>query len=301
VEQQLARPLGLEVHAAASGVIELFEQTLKNEAVGQILGKGYAPADYTLLCYGGGGPLHVAGYTEGVDYAEVLMPAWAAGFSAFGCACADFDYRYDQTIDLPLMPTFGEQERAAIGTMITSAWQRLEDRAADEFAKSAIGRERVRFTHAVRMQYYGQLNDIEFPSPHATLEQASQVDELIATFEDAYAKVYASSARSPEFGYLVTHAIVHGSVEVEKPALPQLAEVEGSPPLKDRRPVHWGGSSGERFVESDIFQLEQIEAGNSIRGPAIVEHAATTFAIPPGRVARLDGHQIFHLSASKEV
>jgi N-methylhydantoinase A/oxoprolinase/acetone carboxylase beta subunit len=301
VMRQLARPLGLDVDEAAAGVIELFEQTLKNEAVGQILGKGYSPADYTLLCYGGGGPLHVAGYTEGADYANVLMPAWAAGFSAFGCACADFDYRYDQTIDLPLMPTFGEPERAGIGMMITGAWQALEDRAVREFAKSGIERERVRFTHAVRMQYYGQLNDIEFTSPHPILEQAAQVDQLIAAFEDAYAKVYASSARSPEFGYLVTHAITHGSVDVEKPALPQLEAQAGSPPLKDTRAVHWGRESDGRFVETDIFQLEQIAAGNTIHGPAIVEHAATTFAIPPGRAARLDGHQIFHLSASGEL
>jgi acetone carboxylase beta subunit len=300
VEQQLARPLGLGVEEAAAGVIELFEQTLKNEAVGQILGKGYSPADYTLLCYGGGGPLHVAGYTDGVDYAEVLMPAWAAGFSAFGCACADFDYRYDQTIDLPLMPVFGEAERAGIGTMITAAWQGLEDRAAREFAKSGIAREQIRFTHAVRMQYYGQLNDIEFRSPHAALEQAAQVDDLIASFEDAYAKMYASSARSPEFGYLVTHAIVHGTVEVEKPALPQLEEVGSAPPLKDRRRVHWGRSSDGRFVETDIFQLEDLAAGSSIGGPAIVEHSATTFAIPPGRVARLDGHHIFHLRSDEE-
>ena len=85
-------------------MIELFEQTLKNEAVGRILGKGYSPADYALLCYGGGGPLHVAGYTAGVAYRDVLVPAWAAGFSAFGCACADFEYRYDQTIDMPILP-----------------------------------------------------------------------------------------------------------------------------------------------------------------------------------------------------
>jgi acetone carboxylase, beta subunit len=301
VSRQLARPLGLDVEDAAAGAIELFEQTLKNEAVGQILGKGYSPADYTLLCYGGGGPLHVAGYTEGVDYAEVLMPAWAAGFSAFGCACADFDYRYDQTIDLPLMPTFGEPERAGIGMMITAAWRILEDRAVAEFAKSGIERERVRFTHAVRMQYYGQLNDIEFASPHPSLDQAAQVDELIAAFEDAYAKVYASSARSPEFGYLVTHAIAHGTVDVEKPALPQLEAQRGSPPLKGRRPVHWGRDSDGRFLETDIFQLEQIAAGNSVQGPAIVEHSATTFAIPPGRAAHLDGHQIFHLSVREEL
>jgi acetone carboxylase beta subunit len=296
IERQIARPLGLEVDAAAAGVIELFEQTLKNEAVGRILGKGYSAADYTLLCYGGGGPLHVAGYTEDITYAEVLVPAWAAGFSAFGCACADFDYRYDQTVDMPLLPSFGEAERAGIGGMITGAWIGLQDRVAQEFVKSGIDRESIRFTHAVRMQYYGQLNDIEFVSPHAALSEAAEVDDLIATFEDAYAKMYASSARSPEFGYLVTHVIVHGTVDVEKPALPQLPEQPGKPPVKASRPVHWGRASGDSYVETEIFQLESIQAGNSIDGPAIVEHSATTFAIPPGRRARLDEHHIFHLT-----
>ncbi len=296
IERQIAGPLGLEVDAAAAGVIELFEQTLKNEAVGRILGKGYSPADYTLLCYGGGGPLHVAGYTEDVTYKEVLVPAWAAGFSAFGCACADFDYRYDQTVDMPLLPMFGEPEKAGIGGMITAAWVGLQDRVAGEFAKSGIDRDSIRFTHAVRMQYYGQLNDIEFVSPHAALQDASQVNDLIDTFEEAYAKMYASSARSPEFGYLVTHVIVHGTVAVEKPALPQLPEEPGRAPLKATRAVHWGRASRDEFVETEIFQLESVKAGNSIDGPAIIEHSATTFAIPPGRRATLDGHHIFHLT-----
>ena len=124
-------------------MIELFEQTLRNEAVGRVLGKGYSPADYTLLCYGGGGPLHVAGYTEGVAYRDVLVPAWAAGFSAYGCACADFEYRYDQTIDYPIEPAQDELEKAGIAIMITGAWLGLQDRVADEFAKSGIDREAI--------------------------------------------------------------------------------------------------------------------------------------------------------------
>ncbi len=220
VKRQVADPLGLGVEDAAAGVIELFEQTLRNEAVGRILGKGYSPADYALLCYGGGGPLHVAGYTEGVAYRDVLVPAWAAGFSAYGCACADFEYRYDQTVDMPILPTADEMEKAGIGFMVTGAWQGLEERVAAEFGKSGIERDRIAFSHSVRMQYYGQLNDIEIVSPHAEMEEGEHVDDLIAAFEDAYSKVYARSARSPELGYLITQAIVHGSVDVEKPALP---------------------------------------------------------------------------------
>jgi acetone carboxylase beta subunit len=293
VERQLAEPLGLEVDDAAAGVVGLFEQTLKNEAIGRILGKGYSPADYALLCYGGGGPLHVGGYTEGVAYRDVLVPAWAAGFSAYGCACADFEYRYDQTIDMPILPGQDELEKAGIAVMITGGWLGLDDKVADEFAKSGIERDAITFTHAVRMQYYGQLNDIEIVSPHAELEDDAQLDDLIDEFERAYGKVYARSARSPELGYLVTQAIVHGSVEVEKPALPDFREREGRPPSKGVRRVRWGND----HADTDIYELDQVEAGNSITGPAIVESVATTFAVPPGRAARLDRHQIFHLSA----
>ncbi|HEV7460976.1 MAG TPA: hydantoinase/oxoprolinase family protein, partial [Solirubrobacteraceae bacterium] len=275
------------------GVIELFEQTLRNEAVGRILGKGYSPADYALLCYGGGGPLHVAGYTEGVAYRDVLIPAWAAGFSAYGCACADFEYRYDQTIDMPILPTADEMEKAGIGFMVTGAWQGLEERVAAEFAKSGIERDRIRFAHSARMQYYGQLNDIEIESPHMEMEEAEHVDALIDAFEEAYSKVYARSARSPELGYLITQAIVHGSVEVEKPALPELEEVSGQPQVSATRTVRW--RDGE--AETSIIRLEDVVAGHEIPGPAIVEHSATTFAIPPGRAARLDAHGIFHMTS----
>jgi acetone carboxylase beta subunit len=296
VERQVAEPLGLAVEDAALGVIELFEQTLRNEAVGRILGKGYSPADYALLCYGGGGPLHVAGYTEGVPYRKVLVPAWAAGFSAYGCACADFEYRYDQTIDMPIQPTADEMEKAGVGVMLTGAWLALEERVAEEFGKSGIERGGIRFTHAVRMQYFGQLNDIEIVSPHAEIEEGAQLDQLIAVFEDAYAKVYARSARSPELGYLITQAIVMGSVEVEKPALPEMEERSGEPPVSSTRRVRWQGGD----AATSIVRLEDVEAGHEIEGPAIVEHVATTFAVPPGRSARLDRHGIFHLSAGAD-
>jgi N-methylhydantoinase A/oxoprolinase/acetone carboxylase beta subunit len=180
--------------------------------------------------------------------------------------------------------------------MVAAAWRGLEEKVADEFAKSGVGRERIGFQHAVRMQYYGQLNDIEIVSPHPELAEAGQVDALIATFDDAYGKVYARSARSPELGFLITHAIVTGSVPVETPALPDQDPVEGAPPEKDRRPVHWG----EGPAETAIHELAEVRTGHEIAGPAIVESVATTFAIPPGRSARLDRHQIFHLSASEE-
>jgi N-methylhydantoinase A/acetone carboxylase beta subunit len=297
VEEQIAGPLGLSPEEAAAGIVELFDETLKYEAVAQVLGKGYSPVDYTLLCYGGGGPLHVAGYTADVPYREVLVPAWAAGFSAFGCACGDYAYRYDLTIDMPIEPTMGDDEKAGLAIYIDGGWQMLRERVSAEFAKSGIGEDQIEFRHYVRMQYLGQLNDLEIQSPHQELYEGSQVDDLIAAFEEAYGKLYARSARSPELGYLVTNVIVTGSVAVEKPALPneEVTDHGSRVTEKARRPVWWHGG----WTETTIYEQDDLLAGCVIDGPAIVESPADTFAIPPGRKATLDGHRIWHLEVSE--
>ena len=296
IDEQIARPLGLSVEQAAAGILELFDETLQYEAAGQILGKGYSPVDYALFCYGGGGPLHVAGYTNRTPYRDVLVPAWAAGFSAFGCACADLEYRYDLTIDLPIPPRAPADAKQAAAGAIQQAWDGLRQRVAAEFAKSGKSADEVTFRRFVRMQYYGQLNDIEIYSPAQGLEDAGDVDSLIDAFEDAYGKMYARSAKSPELGYLVTYAIVTGAVEVEKPSLPLEGLAGPEPPAaKATRPVWWRAE----WVGTPIFEQSDVRAGNVIAGPAIVESPADTLAVPPGRRARLDQHLIFHLETEE--
>jgi N-methylhydantoinase A/acetone carboxylase beta subunit len=291
VKRQVADPLGLGVEEAAAGVIELFETSLRNEAVGRILGKGYSPADYTLLCYGGGGPLHVAGYTSGVPYQQVLVPEWAAGFSAFGCACADFEYRFDRQVDLPLLPTAPDEEKVQMGGILTQAWRSLEDRVRDEFAKSGHAAADVAFTHMVRMQYYGQLVDIEVDAPKPAIESIEDIRDLIDTFETTYTRMYARAASSPELGYLVAQAIVKGSVPIEQPTLPVMARESGSPPVKETREVWWS----DGYATTDVYEMDAVRNGHTIEGPAVLEAESTTFPIPPDRRAWLDEHGIFHL------
>jgi acetone carboxylase beta subunit len=291
VKRQIADPLRLGVEQAAAGTIELFEAQLRNEAVGRILAKGYSPADFTLLCYGGGGPLHVAGYTEGIPYQQVLIPEWAAGFSAFGCACAEFEYRFDRQVDLPLLPTQSDEERAQMVQLVSQTWRALEERVRGEFQKSGEDPDKVRFTHMVRMQYYGQLVDIEVDAPRGDLSTAEDAQALCDAFEATYQRMYARAASSPELGYLVAQAIVKGSTPVEQPQLPVLKSEQGTPPVKETRQVWWT----DGYVETAIYEMTDVRPGHGLEGPAILEAESTTFPIPPNRKARLDERGIFHL------
>ena len=213
------------------------------------------------------------------------------GFSAFGCACAEFEYRFDRQVDLPLMPTQSDEERAQMVQLVTQTWRTLEERVRAEFAKSGEDAGSVRFTHMVRMQYYGQLVDIEVDSPKAELATAEDAQALCDAFERTYTRMYARSASSPELGYLVAQAIVKGSVPVEQPKLPTLPSAEGTPPVKETRPVWWT----DGWVDTAIHEMDDVRPGHTLEGPAILEAESTTFPIPPDRRARLDQHGIFHL------
>lgn len=297
LKEQIADPLDIDVYRAADGVLELFEDNLKSALLGQILGKGYGVESFTLLSYGGGGPLHVGGYSDGLAFDDILVPSWAPGFSAFGCACGEYEYRFDRTLDLPLLPHQDAGHRDQIAAAITTTWQALREQIEAEFAKSGVAKEAIRFKPGVRMLYYGQLNPLEIFSPVQTLNSGLDLDHLTVAFEELYSRMYGLAARTPQFGYLITGAIMSGSVESEKPQLPE--EVEGNPAidstaLKGRRQVYWRG----KWYEANIINLDMIKAGNIVKGPAVVEAPASTMVVAPGRTARLDKRRIFHMSVN---
>ncbi|HYG06476.1 MAG TPA: hydantoinase/oxoprolinase family protein [Stenotrophomonas sp.] len=294
VKQQLADPLGLSVEDAAAGVIELLDSELRDYLRAMISGKGYSPASFVCFSYGGAGPVHSYGYTEGLGFEDVIVPAWAAGFSAFGCAAADFEYRYDKSLDINLAPDASAAEREASAATLQQAWDELTANVLEEFRRNGYEDAAVRLQPGYRMQYRGQLNDLEIDSP---LPQIATQDDWLAlqqAFNDTYGRVYAESARSPELGYSVTGAIMRGSVPITKPKIP----VE---PLGDVQPAAEAAIGTRRFyrkrhwVDARLYRMEALRPGNHIVGPAVIESDATTFVVPEGFETHLDGHRLFHL------
>jgi acetone carboxylase, beta subunit len=294
VKTQIADPLGLSVEDAAYGVIDLLESQLRNYLESMILGKGYSPSQYVCFSYGGGGPLHTAGYTKGLGFEDVLVPAWAAGFSAFGCGAADFEYRYDKTLDINVDDGASEEIKLKAGKELQEAWNELMEKVAAEFEKNQFSRNDVDFRLYFRMQYQGQLNDLEIEAPIEAFRNLNDWNELVEAFEDSYTRVYAKAAKSPELGYSITGAIVRGIVEVAKPKIPEEPLTGETPPQEaflGKRNVYWKGE----WIEADIWEMEKLKPGNKIRAFSIIESPATTFVVPPGFETYLDQHRIFHL------
>lgn len=299
IKEQVADPLGLSVEDAAFGVIQLLESQLRNYLESMILGKGYSPSQYVCFSYGGGGPLHTAGYTSGLGFEDVLIPAWAAGFSAFGCGAADFEYRYDKTLDINVAEKAEDSDIILAGNELQAAWDELKIKVTEEFKKNDYKPEDVDFRLLYRMQYQGQLNDLEIEAPISAFKSVDDWQNLIETFEETYSRVYAKAALSPELGYSITGAIVRGVVDVAKPQIPEEAIYGETPPADafiEFRNIYWDGE----YIQAKIYEMEKLMPGNKVSGFAIFESTATTLVVPVGFEAYLDEHRIFHLKEIKE-
>jgi N-methylhydantoinase A/oxoprolinase/acetone carboxylase beta subunit len=277
-------------------VLDIVERDMSNELRGLILGLGYSPENYTLASYGGGGPLHAAGYTRNLDFQDVIIPQWAAAFSAFGCACADAAYRYDQQIDAILQPDFSND--AMVAAEIQGTLDDLEEQAVTAFERDGVDAEDVAFQPALRIQYLGMLDDLEVAIDDDLLAGGFGGEDLRAVidrYEEKFDQVFQRAAKSPENGYQITMAIGVGVGPSAKPDIPEeplQAPTPDESAHKGERDIYWDGD----WHAADLWQMRDLDPGNRIDGGAVIEAPATTILVPPGFEAELDENRIYHLS-----
>lgn len=298
IKEQIADPLGISVEDAAAGVIELLDLELKEYLRSNISAKGYSPSDFACFSYGGAGPVHTYGYTEGLGFKDVVVPAWAAGFSAFGCACADFEYRYDKSVDIAIPQYSSDESKIEACKIIQDAWDELTLKVIEEFKINGFSEKDVILRPGYRMQYMGQLNDLEITSPVSKAASVADWEEIVKEYEKTYARVYSESACSPELGFSVTGVIMRGVVATQKPVIPVEKEHGATPPKEAKVGIR-KFYRHKKWVDADVWHMEKLLPGNEVIGPAIVEADSTTFVIPKGFATRLDKHRLFHLKEIK--
>jgi N-methylhydantoinase A len=294
LEERLARPLGLSLYDACDGVHELLHSQMKDLLYSMLLSRGYTPADYTLLVYGGGGPLHMWGITEDVRFEAVATVPWAAAFSAYGNASADYSHRYHTGISLHIPPARDATTLETIAATLNTVWAELETKAKAEFAAVGMTDERIRYRHGFYARYMGALESTEVTLPFGRIEGADDLRRLIDAFDTQYERIYTKGAKSPEAGYFLNELVIEAVADKVKPVVPTFELRPGEP---DRR--WYKGARGlyykKGWREFDVWEMAGLHAGVHLEGPAIVEDPMTTLVVPPGKTVDLDQHRIIWL------
>ncbi len=302
IEEQLSEPLKTDPYITARGALDLIEINMKNHLNGMIQGLGFRPENYSLMSFGGGGPLHVAGYSRGLNFQEILIPEWAPAFSAFGCACAEHSYRHEKTMDLIMPPSGGMN--TFVASMLNSTWSELKANIVKEFEKESRDISEIEFRASLRMQYLGMFDDLEVQSPSEELSinhvpdlgryDSKDLIEITRRYNDLFEEIFQRGTSSPELGYHITKAIGTGVFPVPKPKLPD-QDLSGERPndeaSKGNRDIFWDKS----WYNASLWEMSLLKPGNVVNGPAVIEAPATTLVVPPNYRVKLDKHRIFHM------
>lgn len=287
LQQQCARVLDVDPYYLAEGVLQLISSTLREHLRTTLSVRGFSPADYHLLSYGGAGPLLVALYAEDLPFRGVATVPWAAGFSAFGAAAVDLIHRYEKstTIFIP----FGADAtwKLAMGQRVNAVWDELEQQARDDFTAEGLPAERAAYRPLAYVRYGAQMEDLEIRSPVERIRDAADMDRLLAAFEQHYERIYAGVAKHERAGFQILELGLEAAIPKVKPQLVR-RPLQGKQPTaaahKGTRRIYYRG----QWQEAALYDMDALQPGNEVAGTAVLEAPATTYFVPPGRRVSMD-------------
>lgn len=284
---QMADPLGLSLQEVAEGIRNIADTKMRDAIAGLIAARGYELSDYHLLAFGGAGPLHVAGYTQGLTLKGTMIFPYSSVFSAFGAASSDFEHHYNRSVNVVVPPTCTEDDIQEFGPRLTKQWAEMRIQAVEQMSREGFSAGDLRFQHLAMVRYGRQLNDLIITSPVEKIASPADWNALVDAFESMYERIYARAAKYPQAGYEIFEI---GFVATASKIRPNIRkEPLGSPgPSGDaEKPARDAWFNG-RPHRSRVFELAGLKPGNKILGPAIIEDPTTTVVVPPDRGVRVD-------------
>ncbi len=263
-------------HAGGGDVVELASAAL-GIAIAKMAGavrevsvhRGFDPRDFTLLGFGGAGPMHAMPVAEELGITRVMVPRFPGHLSALGQMLADL--RRD-AVDA----WGGRVSELSVHDLRTRAEAMREDGAA---MLEADGVERGRHRHAFTLdvRHVGQSFTLPIPWSPADPDWTP----LRAAFDARHEETFGYADPDNDIEIVNVRLVSIGGVD--QPAL-DFAPRGGGDPVVERRPVWFG-----EWRDTDVIDRESLPVGSRIEGPAIVEEAGGTTVAPPGWTIEVDG------------
>ncbi|MFQ5898636.1 MAG: hydantoinase/oxoprolinase family protein [Candidatus Methylomirabilia bacterium] len=275
ITEKIALPLGVDTIAAASGIIRIANAKMERALRVSSAERGYDPREFTLVAFGGAGPVHAGALAKAVGFPWVLVPEAPGVFSALGLLVADIRHDFVRSY-------VARADRVAPATLAAICAE-LEAVGSDALRDDGIDPERWMLQRTADLRYLGQAYEVNVPVPAGILDAAA-VAEVVGRFHAEHQRLYAHSASGDPVEFVSLRIAAVGPVV--PPALRQRPARPVAAPT-GRRPVFFEESGA--FVDCRIYDRATLGPGVTLTGPAIVEQMDSTTVVHPGQVATVDG------------
>jgi N-methylhydantoinase A len=273
----LGPPLGLGAMAAAQGIISVVTANMARAIRVISVQRGHDPRDYTLVAFGGAGPLHAARLARELEIRRILVPLSPGILCATGLLLTDLRADFAATRLTTLGP-------GAVAPM-TAAFAALSTQAAAWFAAEGIGAADSRVTRTVDMRYAGQNYELPIALPEGGIGSVT-LDALAEGFAAAHRRMYGFVAEDDPVQLVTFRVEAAGLVPKADFAAHEDAGADASAAISGHRDV-WLPEAGGSVV-CPVYDREMLRAGHRFIGPAVVEQMDATTLVLPGMAAMVD-------------
>jgi len=265
MKKKIADPLGITVEEAAMGINQVVTENMATATRIHIAERGKDPRRFSLMAFGGAGPIHAFRIAEILRIKTIICPPAAGTASALGLLVTpialDFARSYVSRLD------------SLEWNHVNTIYEEMEAEALSSLMESGASREEIIFERTADMRYVGQFYEIPSAIPNGILE-SRHVSKITETFYQTYEKA---------FGRYMTDAPIQGLtwrlraqcpapiVEVKFAEKQDKTETEA---LKGKRKAYF--PEQKQFVECPVYERYRIKSGTTLKGPVILEEREST-------------------------
>lgn len=287
IKEKVADPLGLSVVEAAGVIRTLVDEQMASAIKREVHMRGYYPEDFVLFAFGGAGPTHVAGFKADVPKA-VIFPA-SPVFCAMGASIMDVVHLYEQSRRLVFMEP-GTEKIVIDREVFNETVRGMIAKARGELVSEGLPVDEAIFTLELDMLYGGQVNVKRTSCPLLQIESDQHAQDVYDAFEREFSEAFSPLVVNKPGGVYLDNFVLRVSVPTKKPVIPEFplqGEDPGAAQLGSRD-CYWP-ETGET-VDTRVYSFEQLQPGNIVIGPAVVEAELTTVIVPPTQKLSIDKH-----------
>jgi N-methylhydantoinase A len=237
---------------------------------------GLEPNDFSLLAFGGAGPMHAAFIAAEIGIENVVVPKFPGAFSAWGMLEADVRRDFAQQF-------FATRETLEQRHM-HEAVKALGAQAVDALMVQDMTEDRITVEHFVDMRYESQDSTLTIPLSDLDILAEDFQEQVEKRFSDAHLRRYGHATPGAPVQYVALRTTGLGKVNRAD------AEVDGSGPENarvDTLPVYFDGAE----QQTAFIDREKLSPGDTFTGPAIVFEPTSTTVVPPRCTCTVDDNE----------
>ncbi|MBQ0771091.1 MAG: N-methylhydantoinase A [Parasphingorhabdus sp.] len=266
---KLGAEIGLSDRELAEGILAISNAKMADAMRTITVGQGVDPRDFTLVAFGGAGPMHAVELARELDMTQVMIPRFPGTFSAWGMLQSDI--RHDlMASHIGIMSTIDAE-------LLDAEFAMLEEQGRQKLLEENVPEAAMSFARAVDLRYQGQEYTINVP-----IERGSSVAAVLDLFHSLYERRYGHSQPETETEIISIRLAATGSFEHSEGEA-AFAPMPGEPQVGTRDVVFDGA-----VHKTPILKRDRLAPGKPMASPAIVEEESATSVVPPGYTITID-------------